>query len=507
MANLKKMTRAGTGHMMKHYERGKDENGEYVKYKNSSIDLERTKDNYNLTDMENMTQQERLEKRLSEVKVLNRKNVNVTCTWVVTAPKDMAPERQREFFEKVHDFLANRYGAENEISSYVHMDETTPHMHYCFVPVTQDKKKGIDKVSAKEVCDMDDLKTFHTDLQKELDEAMGQDTARVLNGATANGNMTIDELKAKTLQEEVAKLEKEVAENEKKLSESQEKLTEAQDKLFETQQETHRSEQIKRKNEMDIARQELDKGILEDDIATSKKELNKSQEKLTEAQEELKKANNELVEIKSEVKEARKELDETKTEKDQERKEFNFEKREHEGQIDKLKTERNKLSTERDYYRSEVNQLIDKKKDQDKKIASGLEKLASLKGDIGQAEAERDGVQKEIDEKKAQLLSLGKDLARVSGQIKDKAQEAYENFMEKVGEALEKAFSKQGKESKAEAMSGLKQDTESLKLKNDGMGDIAKGVRNEALDTAVKAIETFMEQFDESKRNNKRGGR
>lgn len=52
----------------------------------------------------------------------------------------------REFFQKAYDFLADRYGRENVISATVHMDEKTPHMHFNFVPVTEDGR-----LSAKDV--------------------------------------------------------------------------------------------------------------------------------------------------------------------------------------------------------------------------------------------------------------------------------------------------------------------------------------------------------------------
>ena len=41
-------------------------------------------------------------------------------------------------------------------------------MHFAFVPVTEDKRGG-EKVSAKEVITKNDLKTFHTDLERHLD--------------------------------------------------------------------------------------------------------------------------------------------------------------------------------------------------------------------------------------------------------------------------------------------------------------------------------------------------
>ena len=45
-------------------------------------------------------------------------------------------ERMQElFFEETYAFLSERYGAQNVISAYVHLDERSPHMHFAFVPV------------------------------------------------------------------------------------------------------------------------------------------------------------------------------------------------------------------------------------------------------------------------------------------------------------------------------------------------------------------------------------
>ena len=51
-----------------------------------------------------------------------------------------------EYFRRAFDFLKERVGEENIFSAVVHMDETTPHMHLCFVPLTRDKR-----LSAKEI--------------------------------------------------------------------------------------------------------------------------------------------------------------------------------------------------------------------------------------------------------------------------------------------------------------------------------------------------------------------
>lgn len=51
-----------------------------------------------------------------------------------------------EYFERALGFLKERVGEENIFSAVVHMDEKTPHLHLCFVPLTKDNR-----LSAKEI--------------------------------------------------------------------------------------------------------------------------------------------------------------------------------------------------------------------------------------------------------------------------------------------------------------------------------------------------------------------
>lgn len=199
MGNCAKYTRGAMGHIMKHYERAKDEKGEYIKFKNENIDISKSHLNYNLAP--NHNQLDFIQNRLKEVSVLKRKDVNVMCSWVITAPKELPKEYHREFFERTYNFLKERYNdtaEKNIISSWVHNDEVTPHMHFAFIPITYDKKKEKYKVSAKEIITQADLKSFHTDFQKEMNKFVEKYNnvfeCSVLNGATANGNKTIVEL-------------------------------------------------------------------------------------------------------------------------------------------------------------------------------------------------------------------------------------------------------------------------------------------------------------------------
>lgn len=195
MAHKQKYTKGAVGHMFGHYDRSK-EVPDLPMPANTVL-------NYNLAlNDQPKNQLEFLHQRLGEVKVHNRKDVNVMVDWVVTAPKDLPTSDHDIFFKESYKFLSERYGRENVISAYVHQDETTPHMHYSFVPVIEDKKKGGYKLSAKEVITREDLRSFHDDLSKYLKSVFGREVG-ILNEATQDGNKSIVELKRGTAQAEL----------------------------------------------------------------------------------------------------------------------------------------------------------------------------------------------------------------------------------------------------------------------------------------------------------------
>ncbi len=246
MANFEKFTRGDYG-LFAHCERKKDENGQYITFGNKRIDPTRTHLNYNMCP-EGGEQRERLEARLSDpnVKCMNRADVVVYGSWCVTLPThvpmedengniiyeerevhhrdgtvttETAPrlteiyytdEQTKQFFELSYKFLSERYGEKNVISAYVHMDETTPHMHFLFIPIVDDKKwneKHPDKeprvkVCAKELMNMTEMNVFHRVLQEYMDQHSQKGLFPVLNGTTIGGNRTIAELKAQSAMEE-----------------------------------------------------------------------------------------------------------------------------------------------------------------------------------------------------------------------------------------------------------------------------------------------------------------
>lgn len=198
MAHIEKFQQHALGHMLKHFAREKDEEGNHIKYGNQNIDLTRTDLNYNLAPDRGNLYAFILERR-KEVYCLKRKDVNLMCSCIVTAPKDLDPAEHERFFRASYDFLAARYGgkaAENVISAYVHMDEGSPHLHFAFIPVCYDKSKERWTVSAKNVVTRQDLKTLHPDLERHVTRELGHDV-HVLTGELSNRpNLSIPQYQA-----------------------------------------------------------------------------------------------------------------------------------------------------------------------------------------------------------------------------------------------------------------------------------------------------------------------
>lgn len=219
MAHVDKFTRGQVNGLVTHLERLTDN------HSNPDIDIERSKDNYDLCEKEGDLRS-RLRECLSHVHALNRENVNILSSWLVTLPKELKnsdSEEIRKFFGASYDFLAKRYGIDNVVGAYVHMDETTPHMHFTFVPVTHDKKKNIDKVSAKEVLTRKELKVFHQDLDMYLLETIPEIyQGGILNGETI-GVENVEQLKKLT--QRVKELEQDITDKEKTIQSYKKQIT------------------------------------------------------------------------------------------------------------------------------------------------------------------------------------------------------------------------------------------------------------------------------------------
>lgn len=211
MAHVTKISAGGMKGLANHVERKTD------KHKNDVIDPTKTCGNYSLDGYKNPM--EHFQERLGEVRVNQRReDIKVAASWVITQPKDITPDESRKFFEAAHNFLSERYGKKNVVWSRVHMDESTPHLHFCFMPITPDKKhEGEEKLCAKDVLNRDELLKFHGELSAEMSRAFGREIG-IETGQTEK-NLPLEKLKVKTtLEGTVKSMEETIAEKQKALA-------------------------------------------------------------------------------------------------------------------------------------------------------------------------------------------------------------------------------------------------------------------------------------------------
>ena len=132
------------GRIESHNERTKE------KYaSNPDIDTSRSHLNFQLVFPERKYRAE-AEKQIAEAGCRTRSDsVRVVEVLVTASPEFFKGKKKAEvraYFNEALDFMQKYQSKDTIISAVVHMDEKTPHMHLCFVPLTEDKR-----LSAKEI--------------------------------------------------------------------------------------------------------------------------------------------------------------------------------------------------------------------------------------------------------------------------------------------------------------------------------------------------------------------
>ena len=132
------------GRIESHNERTKE------KYaSNPDIDTSRSHLNFQLVFPERKYRAE-AEKQITEAGCRTRSDsVRVVEVLVTASPEFFKVKKKAEvraYFNEALDFMQKHQSKDTIISAVVHMDEKTPHMHLCFVPLTEDKR-----LSAKEI--------------------------------------------------------------------------------------------------------------------------------------------------------------------------------------------------------------------------------------------------------------------------------------------------------------------------------------------------------------------
>lgn len=116
---------------------------------NPDIDTSRSKLNYHLVESK-VKYRAAAERQIAEAGCRTRKDsVRLVETLITASPEFFQGKSQKEirgYFERALEFMKTKQNPDTFISAVVHMDEKTPHMHLCFVPLTEDGR-----LSAKEI--------------------------------------------------------------------------------------------------------------------------------------------------------------------------------------------------------------------------------------------------------------------------------------------------------------------------------------------------------------------
>jgi hypothetical protein len=166
--NFEKYTEQSGFAILKHCAR------EGKSHSNKNIDPKRTAENYTFGDNglvkdfdiePTSITRKQYKERKSEVYCYKRANVKTICQVIVSAPSDLKSEDEVKFFGTVTAFLCDKFGVDNCLQVVVHKDETTPHLHLSFIPITKDNKHGGEKICAAEVITKKELMSIHNELQ------------------------------------------------------------------------------------------------------------------------------------------------------------------------------------------------------------------------------------------------------------------------------------------------------------------------------------------------------
>ena len=190
-----------------HHERTKEE------YKsNPDIDTSKSKNNIHLIAPQ-MRYKAEVDKRIKESGCRVRKDsTRFVDTLITASPEffwDMTHEKMVEYFQRAVDFIKSKIRPDMIFSAVIHLDEKTPHLHLCFVPLTEDNR-----LTAKEILGnraklskwQDEFHEFMAKFHPDIERGT---SATLTNRKHIPSNIFKSAAKLEKMQEEIEKVLKE----------------------------------------------------------------------------------------------------------------------------------------------------------------------------------------------------------------------------------------------------------------------------------------------------------
>lgn len=204
-----------------HHNREKDG----LSHSNQDIDWSRTDRNVHLDECRNFRNAIKKEIEKLNLKRAVRKDAIVMLDHLVTASPEFFENKSdidiQEFFIGAYNAIQEKFG--HIISAEIHMDERTPHMHVCTVPITEDGR-----LSAKELLgNKKDMSILQDEMHEKLFAKWGLDRGvkytEHLNGSKIPKHKVTAKFKEET-QSELVRLQGELAKSETNLKRTSTRL-------------------------------------------------------------------------------------------------------------------------------------------------------------------------------------------------------------------------------------------------------------------------------------------
>ena len=289
--------KGSTGGLQRHNER---EPGQ--RHSNKNIKPDRTKDNIFLKPKDDRTYGERVEDRL-EAGYRGAKAIRKDAVKMVEATVQLggditkeSEEMQIEALKEAYEELKEMYGEDNIISAVIHVDETTPHLHCDFVPLT---KRG--NLSAKDV--IGDKKKMRRTQEKFL-EAMQERVPRAKFARLEPEKAQFNGLDQKLYEKMTASIK----EREDKLCDREDYIEDQEIKLENKEEQLNKVKEALEAKENEIRARERQVEKDEDGIVFDRDALMDKEQRLAEQAQELREQEEAIAETASKLADKTREL-------------------------------------------------------------------------------------------------------------------------------------------------------------------------------------------------------
>lgn len=289
--------KGSTGGLQRHNER---EPGQ--RHSNKNIKPDRTKDNIFLKPKDDRTYGERVDDRL-EAGYRGAKAIRKDAVKMVEATVQLggditkeSEETQIEALKEAYEELKEMYGEENIISAVIHVDETTPHLHCDFVPLT---KRG--NLSAKDV--IGDKKKMRRTQEKFL-EAMQERVPRAKFARLEPEKAQFNGLDQALYEKMTASIK----EREDKLCDREDYIEDQEIKLENKEEQLNQLKETLEAKENEIRARERQVEKDEDGIVFDRAEITRKEQKLAEHAQELREQEDAIADTASKLTDKTREL-------------------------------------------------------------------------------------------------------------------------------------------------------------------------------------------------------